>query len=320
MFVVLLLVSVRTAKPFTNIISMKLFTGLQLTSDEPIKLNDFKKNLVNYILLNNCNGTIGQSTFRDFPQVSCRAYSPEYMIKISKFQLSTLTLWKSNVTSINGTFTSITTLYVLKSHFQARDKDLLVKFPNLRELILLKNTNLLVDPLQFSKLKNLQLLHISDANFTEPCVTRRWFYNMEKLRELVLNDNHIKCIEEDAFSSLKHLKKLDLTYNNIAKLGEFVFNPLITLQQLGLYGNKLEGFQMEMLSSQRMHLKDLGVDWTVLRDSKVKPEDLMRMMHGLKKISFGNVVDSDKDGFCQNLSLLGGECSEDAIFALSRML
>jgi len=75
-FVVLLLVSVKTAKPFTNMISMKLFTGLQLTSDEPIKVTDLKKNLVNYMILDNCYGTIGQGTFRDFPQVSCRAYSP----------------------------------------------------------------------------------------------------------------------------------------------------------------------------------------------------------------------------------------------------
>lgn len=179
----------------------------------------------------------------------------------------------------------------------------------------------MVDPLQFPKLKNLQVIRISHVNFTERCITRRWFHDMEKLKELVLNDNHIGCIEEDAFTSLKNLRKLDLTYNDIVKLGEFVFNPLIALEQLGLYGNQLEGFQVEMLSSQRMHLKDLGMNWTVLKDSKVKPEDLIKMLHGLKKISFerDRNVEASEKAFCQNLSLLKVDCSEDAIFGLSHI-
>ncbi|XP_066147067.1 leucine-rich repeat-containing protein 15-like isoform X2 [Euwallacea fornicatus] len=300
-----LLVSLSAAYHVGRLSSQIIHLHSHLPRNQPLitpgvkKLN---KGLVEHILLKNCSGVIDESTFKHFPK------------------LKKLTLWKTHIEEINSSL-PITQLVALASRLPPLNKNYRQKLPNLESALLLGNKDFLIDPSALKNFKNLRTLHISEANFTDDCITKEWFRGLDHLQDLSLSDNNLSCIAEDAFKSSSNIWKLDLTYNHIKNLEKTVFKKLTKLELLGLYGNELEGFDIGLLGSQRAHLEVLGVDWKDLKG--VRAEDVLRNLPKLRYVSFGHeeMPNDFKAGeFCQVLRQHGAQCEVDTVFGSGRIL
>ncbi|ERL88949.1 leucine-rich repeat-containing protein 15 [Dendroctonus ponderosae] len=278
-----------------------------LLENTPLRVPGLKKEhkgLVEHLVLMNCSGSIDEVTFWQFPK------------------LNKLTIWRSRIEHISS-FLPITELVVVGSYLPNLDFSLQEKLHKLRVLLLMGNKKLQVEPLILKNFKHLQALFISEANFTDDCVTKNWFNGMEDLQELALSDNGIHCMTADAFSNLQNLRKLDLTYNHLSNIYETAFKRLTKLEQLGFFENDLEEFDFKSLASQMGHLELLGVSWKVLKSSGISAENLLKVLPNLKLLSFGHTdMPSDfKAGeFCQILKQNGVSCAIDSVFGISTIL
>lgn len=237
------------------------------------------------------------------------------------FQLSKLTIWTSNIEEIS-TILPINRMVVMGSHFPNLDADLQQKLPKLQALLLLGNKNFEVAVEVIKNFKHLQALHISEANFTQDCITKDWFRGMD-LQELGLSDNGIDCLFDDAFNGLKGLRKLDLTFNHIPNVDGKIFKKLTKLEKLGLYENDMEYLNLGSLASQKVHLQQIGISWKVLKYSNISAEDLLKALPNLKSVSFGHqeMPNDFKAGeFCQILRQKGVNCEIDSVFGISKIL
>lgn len=193
----------------------------------------------------------------------------------------------------------------------------------LRALMLMGNKHFQVNPLVLKNLKHLQALFISEANFTDDCVTKSWFKGLGDLQELSLSGNGIRCISADAFSSLPNLRKLDLTYNHLSTIEKTTFKKLTKLEELGFYENDLQEFDFQSLASQVGHLELLGVSWKVVKSSGISAENLLKVLPNLKLLSFGHADmpgDFTAGEFCQILKQNGAHCMVDSVFGISTIL
>ncbi|ENN80996.1 hypothetical protein YQE_02597, partial [Dendroctonus ponderosae] len=190
-----------------------------LMEDTPLQTSELQldsEELVDHLILMFCSGSIGEVTFRQFPK------------------LHKLTIWRSRIEHISA-FLPITELEVVRSYFPNLDASLQEKLQKLRILTIKANKNFQVEPLILKNFKHLQSLFISEANFTDDCVTKNWFKGMEDLQQLGLRGNGISCMTADALSSLQNLRMLDLTNNHLADIHKTAFKELTKLEQLGFW-------------------------------------------------------------------------------------
>ncbi|XP_030745635.1 uncharacterized protein LOC115874582 [Sitophilus oryzae] len=277
----------------------------ELLPNEHLNLKGTKKlskSNIEHIILKNCSGVIDGTSLKHFPK------------------LHKLTIWRSDIRSISTIF-PINNLISVGSRLPNLDEQLQRKLPKLQTLFLIGNKDFEVDPYVFRKFKSLVALYISEANFTETCITKEWFKDMGQLEELSLSDNNLDCISEDAFNNLKVLRKLDLTYNKFTTLDKKVFKKLTKLENLGIYNNNIEDFDINFLDSQRKHLEGLGISWSML--SNLDAESFLKLLPKLKWVSFGHEEmpnDFQAGVFCQILRQHSVNCITDSVFGVSKIL
>ncbi|XP_076274559.1 uncharacterized protein LOC143205260 [Rhynchophorus ferrugineus] len=277
----------------------------ELKAGEPLRLDGIKKlNKANVevLIFMNCSGVIDNATLKHFPK------------------LQRVTFLKSNINQIDAVL-PVVEFTSLGSHLPNLDEHFANQLPNIRNLVLIANKEFVINPHVFRNFRSLTKLHISEATFTENCITKHWFRDLNRLDELSLSDNGISCISYDAFNNLKSLTKLDLTYNKLTVLDKKTFKRLSKLEILGLYENNIEEFDANWLDGQKRHLELLGISWSSLRN--VEASDLLRVLPNLKQVSFGHedMPNDFKAGvFCQVLLQNNVTCSVDNVFRMSTML
>lgn len=87
------------------------------------------------------------------------------------------------------------------------------------------------------KFPNLKHLQAVGCGLT--VIRKYYFKNMQKLRDLYLENNKIAIIEPGAFKNLISLKYLRLGFNNIKSLDEKLFLTMVRLEFIYLNSNKI---------------------------------------------------------------------------------
>lgn len=114
-----------------------------------------------------------------------------------------------------------------------------------------------------SFLRNLRKIVVRKSMLTS--VDDNSFEMLQHVAQLILADNEIRAISEDAFQAVKSsLEIIDLSSNNIAQLELKTFNNLIRLKVLDLSGNKLHQLNSNLLV-HNANLLELKVGRNVLK-------------------------------------------------------
>jgi Leucine-rich repeat (LRR) protein len=111
-----------------------------------------------------------------------------------------------------------------------------------------------VDFVPFEIFENFQIL--DSIAFTKcgiPMITNKLFggQNFEQIKELRLNEDKIRLIENKAFADLKNLKKIDLTNNKIRSINKETFAHNEKLEEIILTGNEIKLIHPEAFSNQK---------------------------------------------------------------------
>uniref|UniRef100_A0A673MTN1 Slit homolog 3 protein-like n=1 Tax=Sinocyclocheilus rhinocerous TaxID=307959 RepID=A0A673MTN1_9TELE len=101
----------------------------------------------------------------------------------------------------------------------------------------LNTNNVMTAVLDFSGLKNLRVLDLSENQIQ--AVPRKAFRGITAVKNLQLDSNHISCIEDGAFRALRDLEILTLNNNNITLIPLSSFNHMPKLRTLRLHSNNL---------------------------------------------------------------------------------
>ena len=105
-----------------------------------------------------------------------------------------------------------------------------------------------INPVITQALVGLDVLRLNNNTLTQ--IPESAFANLTNLTELHLNENAIVSIAANAFEGLSSLELLDLNNNNIDSLPVGVFSDL-TVTQIDLSNNDLDGFTFELVSQSR---------------------------------------------------------------------
>lgn len=136
-----------------------------------------------------------------------------------------------------------------------------------------------IDDFAFQYLKNLTALHLGSTSLTT--VSKTWFQNMTKLKELNLRLNYLmnEMAIGDFFSYLPSLEKLDLSYNynlqaypNNINISEN-FSKLISLRELHIQGYVFKDITSKNLAPltklNKLNIINLSVNFVCQVDFKV---------------------------------------------------
>ncbi|XP_050299334.1 P-granule-associated novel protein 1-like isoform X1 [Anthonomus grandis grandis] len=284
-----------------------LVSDIILLQNEALPAENIKKinkAKITEILLKNCSGVIDQETFKHYPK------------------LQKLTLLKSNIEEIN-TPLPLSSLVALGSHLPNLNDDLQQKLSKVQAVLLIGNKDFEINVQSLKKFKHLENFFVSQANFSEECVTKDWFREMNSLEGLVLSDVNLICLAEDAFDSLGRLRFLDLSYNHLQNLEKKIFKKLTKLEKLALFENHIDHLDLSVLASQKNHLTKLGISWHVIKNSGITAEQLLRALPKLSLIDFGKIEmpnDFEAGEFCAVLRQNGASCGYEAEFGTAKNL
>lgn len=134
--------------------------------------------------------------------------------------------------------------------------------PYLSHLDLGNNLIQYIVPKEFKDLQNLRQLKLDGNHITT--VGGSTFSVQTELKKLTLAKNRITFIDSDAFSNLYNLTDLDLGYNKIEYFEENTFEPIsATLQKLVLSGNHIRTnilkATLSTLAIKELHVVECGL-------------------------------------------------------------
>ncbi len=89
----------------------------------------------------------------------------------------------------------------------------------------------------FDGLGKLEILDMSENSVSH--LTAEMFYPLSRCVNLSLKKNQISIIDRDAFKGLSNAEHHDLHYNNIVEIGHGAFYPLVSLDVIAFFGQKM---------------------------------------------------------------------------------
>ena len=100
-------------------------------------------------------------------------------------------------------------------------------------------------------MSNLEKLHLSFNSISE--VSHQHLYGLSKLRQLDLDGNHLKSLEDGVFYPNMHgtLQHLDLSHNDLEQLNHNALTDLRVLEYLDLGSNRLSSLDPEHFAGLR---------------------------------------------------------------------
>ncbi|XP_060532501.1 leucine-rich repeat-containing protein 15-like [Cylas formicarius] len=275
----------------------------QSLSDEPLRQRHQKtpNENVKRIELQNCTGAIGVSTLSLFPKAQ------------------KITIRDSAVETFEPTL-NLTDLIVIKSKFPTIEDTFALKFSSVKNLVLLDDDNVTVNPNSLKSFRNLSTLVLSKVQLATLHVTKDWFDGPATLKQVNLAGNGIQEVAEDAFERATSVVRLDLTNNNITSLAAKVFEPLKKIKELGLYGNPLK-IDLTTFEVMGDSLKVLGLPWESA--NQIDAKELTAKLPKLKKVSFGREnlpQNAELEDFCAKLKEAKVHCKSDNVFNVAQLL
>ena len=109
-------------------------------------------------------------------------------------------------------------------------------FPNLQELHLQNNLIQFIEADSFKKLVNLEYLNLQGNQLVK---LNNILNNLQSLRHLQLNQNHLKSIEANSFVGLQQLEVLWLSNNHLGNITKNSFHDLKAIEKLYLDHNEV---------------------------------------------------------------------------------
>lgn len=196
--------------------------------------------------------------------------------------------------------TILNSFYLEKKQGFKLNKKIYLNFRNKSITVIEKDAFISFSSITWLILSNNEISHIAEQAF-HPLV------NLEKLR---LNNNNLHSIPENAFILANNLTGLDLSANQITHIPVQAFHPLVKLQELHLHDNKLTSIPSEafvflhnltILSLDNNHIVDIHKDtFTPLDSNRIALVSLYNNNSCLKAMSF---YDKSKANYLDRLYL-----------------
>lgn len=121
-------------------------------------------------------------------------------------------------------------------------------------------------------------------NFEVYKIPKLLFINFVSLKNLIVNGNHMKVIENDTFESAENLEVLRLSNNDLTELQSLHFRYMKNLKTLDLGRNKIDKIESEAFEGlsnlERLYLSDNNL--------KSIPSDLFYPLRKLISLSLDN--------------------------------
>lgn len=137
--------------------------------------------------------------------------------------------------------TSSEILVISGTHFASKvDKD--VVFLNISSPIISFIPNSI-----FERFKNLKVVDLRRGSIRE--VSRKKFFNCDKLTEIRLAENFLESVPMKVFSDCEELKLVDLSLNFISVIDDDAFDGLDNLVNLDFNGNKLTSLRTKVVEN-----------------------------------------------------------------------
>uniref|UniRef100_A0A0N4ZAY2 LRRCT domain-containing protein n=1 Tax=Parastrongyloides trichosuri TaxID=131310 RepID=A0A0N4ZAY2_PARTI len=137
-------------------------------------------------------------------------------------------------------------------------------FPTTLEHLSLKNNFLQTIPFDsiVEKESSLITLDLDSNNIEKISKHNSIIFNKEMI--LLLSDNHLKNLQNNAFGSFKKFSKLDLSYNQISDINNYAFKSITTMKHLDLSNNRIISLPRGLFENLEKSLRWLSLEYNNL--------------------------------------------------------